>query len=146
MITCNVPEGGPTSIEGLRGNNDKEMPIYVARFYNGRNVIDLPALIFVQQLQGGMGLDWQRLNSKAIEFIAAHQDGYYGTPFPDEDFTPPPKAKPPAAPVMVRLMAPEGVTHFSHAGEEHKVAEGGFITVTDEVAATLRSHGFRDAA
>jgi hypothetical protein len=47
--------------------------------------------------------------------------------------------------VVVRMLAPEGVTSYSHAGTEHLVGDDRFVVVTDEVASALRSHGFRDA-
>ncbi|WP_024517065.1 hypothetical protein [Bradyrhizobium sp. Tv2a-2] len=44
---------------------------------------------------------------------------------------------------MVRLVAPDGVTHFSHNGHEFEVGEDGHVEVADHIAPHLLPHGFR---
>lgn len=43
---------------------------------------------------------------------------------------------------MVRLLAPEGVSSFSHAGHSFDVADDGTLDVADHVVTEARSHGF----
>jgi hypothetical protein len=46
--------------------------------------------------------------------------------------------------LAVSMLAPEGVTSYSHGGTEVAVGKDRLVVVTDEVAQMLRSHGFRD--
>jgi hypothetical protein len=142
VITLNVPAGGPSHIVGIGGNNSSTTT-YAARLYKGRNVIDLPKPVFIQQLQGQDGLGWQNANPNAMKFFAEHGD-YQGTPFPDEGSVLPPPTTPaePAPVVMRKIRAPAGVTNFSHDGVNHEIGKDGTITVPAEVADILTSHGF----
>lgn len=145
MITFNVPEGAPTQIIGMGGVNSSTTT-YNARWYNGRNVIDLPAHLFILQVKSKNGLKWEQSNPKALRFIADNPGGYGGTPFPDEDSAPASTMPAPIVePVKVRMKAPSGTTSISFAGEEIRIAADGTLIVTDTVAAELRSHGFLSA-
>jgi hypothetical protein len=44
---------------------------------------------------------------------------------------------------MVRLVAPEGVTHYSHNGHGFEVGTDGAVEVPDHVVSTLEAHGFK---
>lgn len=43
---------------------------------------------------------------------------------------------------MVRLLAPEGVTSFSHTGHAFEVADDGTLEVAEHVVADAMAHGF----
>lgn len=83
MITFIVPEGGPSHIISMGGVN-ASTTTYITRRHGDRNVIDMPPTVFLQQLKGKNGLLWERLNQKAMRFIAENPGGYCGNPFPDE--------------------------------------------------------------
>jgi hypothetical protein len=144
VLTVFVPSGGPNQIIGRDGKT------YNARLLNGRLVIDIPLNLFQAQLAGKQGLRWQAENYEAMEFLGANQSSNFminnafpgaGRPAPA-----PVAAEAEAAPVIVRLLAPEGAHSFSHDGREYKIGKDGSITVDDQLANVLRSHGFRDAA
>ena len=44
---------------------------------------------------------------------------------------------------MPRLIAPEGVTQYSHNGHTFEVGADGFIDVDERVAQALEAHGFK---
>lgn len=43
---------------------------------------------------------------------------------------------------MPVLIAPEGATSFSHAGETYEVLEDGTVEVPEDAVVTLMDHGF----
>jgi hypothetical protein len=141
-LTVFVPANEPSTF--IHGNTT-----YAARMFNGRLVIDLPQMIFREQiLLGKQGLAWQRENPEALEWLGRNDHLIMSSnAFPGAG-RPPPVAPVvvEAAPVVVRLIAPEGVSAYSFEGAEHKVGKDGSVTVTDHVASVLRSHGFKDAA
>jgi hypothetical protein len=47
--------------------------------------------------------------------------------------------------IAISMLAPAGVTSYSHDGVEYKVGDDGLVLVADHVANALRCHGFRDA-
>ena len=142
MLTVFIPPGEPTTfiVDGTS---------YTARMFNGRLVIEMPQRIFRGQLLlGKSGLLWERENPEAMEWLGQSD------PFVMSSNAFPGAGRPPAvapvvvqvAPVMRKLIAPEGITSFSHGGTEHKINKDGSITVDDKVASALRAHGFKDAA
>lgn len=44
---------------------------------------------------------------------------------------------------MPRMMAPEGVTNYSHNGHAFDIADDGVVDVDDKVAGILSAHGFK---
>jgi len=113
--------------------------------HKGHRVIDIPPGFFRSLLASPNGLVWERLNPRAIDWLGAMSGSntYQGQPFPDESNPPiPPVAPIAAALVFVKLRAPHGATSYSHAGTEHQIAKDGHVTVDENVAATLLSHGF----
>lgn len=142
MLTVFVPPNAASTF--IDGN-----ATYKARMHNGRLVIDLPSMFFRKQiLLGKSGLAWERENPEAMEWMGKNDDFVMSSnAFPGAG-RPPPAASVvvEVAPVMIKLIAPEGVSSFSHDGAEHKVGKDGSITVDDHVATVLRSHGFKDAA
>jgi len=146
MITVWVPPGEAGTFEqAITVNGAAKRDVYNARMHDGRRVVDMPPALFKTLLGGGNGLLWQRMNPKTLEWFGELNgtNQYFGQPFPDEH-NPPPIAPiaTEAVPVMVRLVAPDGVTSFSCEGVEHKVGKDRSITVTEHVAGTLKSHGF----
>jgi hypothetical protein len=47
--------------------------------------------------------------------------------------------------IAVSMLAPDGVSSYSHDGVEYKVGDDRLVLVADHVASALRSHGFRMA-
>ena len=142
MLTVFVP---PNEVSTFIDGN----ATYKARMHNGRLVVDLPPIFFRKQvLLGKSGLAWERENPEAMEWMGRNDDFVMSSnAFPGAGR--PPQVAPVAvevAAVIIKLIAPEGVSSFSHDGAEHKVGKDGSITVPDHVASVLRSHGFKDAA
>jgi len=132
--TTNFVNGVPTAIT------------YAPRPFNGRFVIDLPKELFQQILLGNNGKKWLDGNFEAMEWLGRDHVMETGDAFPGRN------RPPPIAPVMVevepkmiRLRAPAGTTAFSHGGTEHKVDKSGHVTVAENVADVLLSHGFLPA-
>ena len=142
MLTVFIPQNEPTTF--LDGN-----ATYQARIHNGRLVVDVPQQFFrASLLLGKNGLLWERENHEVMAWMGANDGAVMScNAFPGADRPPPvaPVATD-SAPKMVRVLAPDGVTSFSHDGVEHKVAKDGSVTVSDPVADVLRSHGFRSVA
>lgn len=104
---------------------------------------------FFQLLLGGsQGKDWQDCNLEVMQWSGENDRRTMSSnAFPGAN-RPPPAAPVivQTAPVMIRLIAPDGTTSFSHEGAERNVDKDGSITVPKNVADVLRTHGFRDAA
>jgi hypothetical protein len=154
MITCFVPNGESFQYEDtvktiveLDGTRTEKVALvkYVARQHNGRFVVDLPRAFFVTLLRGPQGLLWERENPEVLEWIGRGIIDYNGVIFPGER-RPPPAAPIVREPILVRMIAPEDVTSYSHDGEQHDIGKDRVVTVSDDLAAILRSHGFKDAA
>jgi hypothetical protein len=153
MITFYVPEGESDYFEHEVDNSKKGERNSIIKYgpgwmHNGRLVVDLPRHFFSTILcTGPRGLKWQQENQEAMVYIASIKDSAYevGDAFPGKDRPAPvtPAAKPK---LMVKLQAPANVTHYSHAGHEHAIGKDRTVTVLDDVADVLRSHGFVDAA
>ena len=142
MLTVFVPRNEPTTFL------DGEIT-YKARTHNGRLVIDVPQMFFRKtMLLGSAGLLWERENPEAMAWMGAN-DKYSmsSNAFPGADRpAPTAPAVTEVAPKMVKMLAPDGVTSFSHDGQEHRIGKDGSIAVHAPVADVLRSHGFREVA
>lgn len=150
MITVFVPPGEGSYFEHVAvvNGNSVRKTFGPGRTHNGRMVVDLPRAFFVQNvLLGPQGLKWHTENPEALAFIGSIPDPAYdvGDVFPGKD-RPAPIAPAATLPVMVKLVAPEGVTSYSHGGIEHKLDKTGTVTVRADLADILRAHGFKDAA
>jgi hypothetical protein len=150
MLTVFVPPGESGYFEENKVINGTATKIkYAPRPYNGRLVVDLPLPIFLKcALLGANGLLWERENVQAMAWIG--QNGsveQINNAFPGASRPPPiPTVESKSTPAMIKMIAPEGVSSFSHDGVDHKVGKDRSITVAYHVADVLRSHGFRDAA
>jgi hypothetical protein len=47
--------------------------------------------------------------------------------------------------IAISMLAPNGVSSYSHDGVEYKVGDDHLVLVADHVASVLCSHGFQDA-
>lgn len=148
LITVFVPPGESTDFHADQVINGHRTSVsYRARQHQGRTVVDLPPAIFRHLLAAEQGLKWEQANPEAIAWLGRNDARVMtGNIFPGEH-RPPPVMRPTvdAAPVMVRLRAPEGVTSFSHQGTEQTVDDDSSVSVDASVAVVLRSFGFKDA-
>jgi hypothetical protein len=152
LLTVFVPAGmeGTTFEHQSKHNGVMVTNKYQARPWNGHWVIDVP-LAFFNHLTGSAGhkgLVWSECNPEVTEWLSqGDRRIMVGNAFPGEHRAPPVAAvKVDAAPRMVRMIAPEGCTSFSHGGVEYKISGDRLVTIEAHVAETLRSHGFLDAA
>jgi hypothetical protein len=120
---------------------------YIASVHNGRRVIPVTVDQFIKLIGGPNGLAWHNENVEALEWIAANKTNPHVDAFPGASRAPlADTAGVESAPVMVKMLAPEGASSFSHEGVELKIGKDGSITVEAGVAAVMQSHGFRAAA
>jgi hypothetical protein len=151
MLTIFCPPNETSTWETQTTVNGQATPArYTPRLYNGRFVLDCPPQFFVSViLHSRNGMLWERENPEAIAWLAKFQDQLnsdYGTAFPGADRPPPiVPVVTEVAPVIVKLRAPAGTTAYSYGGVENKIDKSGHVTVAENVADVLRSHGFLPA-
>ena len=149
MLTIWIPDGEAGTFEhSVVTKTGPGQNIYHSRMHNGHRVVDVPPALFQILLGSANGLLFERLNPRSIEWMA-RMDGstHYGNAaFPDEANPPPlaPVASN-AAPVMVKMRAPAGITSYSHGGVEHEIGDSGTVEVDESVGDVLRSFGFTPA-
>lgn len=145
MLTVFAPEGTGTFITTSVINGRTTEVVHQPRHFNGWLVIDLPRKMFVAQLQGANGKAFEDANWEAMKFLGEHQSADEISAFPGEHRAPfvAPVATEVAPPVMVKMIAPEGCSSFSHDGSTHKIGKDRTIEVEGHVAAILKSHGFQ---
>jgi hypothetical protein len=144
MLTVYVPSGVAFHCFEANGvvNGAGRTIRHYARQHQDRTVVDLPRSAFVSLLQGRDGLHWESANPAALQWIGENKGEPTYPVFPGENYAPPIAPSAPAAPVMVRMLAPDGVTSTSVEGKELAIGDDRTLTVTDTVAETLRCHGF----
>jgi hypothetical protein len=146
MLTVWIPDGQAGTFEhNVVTPTGAVKNVHQARAHGQHRVVEIPQQLFQSLLGGPNGQLWEKLNPKAIEWMARMQgtNTYMGEQFPDENSPPPIAAVAAyAAPVSVKLRAPAGVGSYSVRGIESKVGKDGLIEVDGHVADELRPHGF----
>lgn len=144
LLTVFVPAGmeGSTFEDHGMVNGSNTVSQYQSRPWRGYWIVDLSPSLFDRMLAGPQGLLWGNENPEALQWRAAG-NGRVMTcnAFPGE-LRGQKVVHTVAEPKMVRLRAPEGVTHYSHDGAEREVGKDGTVNVLDHVADVLKSHGF----
>jgi hypothetical protein len=148
LVTIFVPPAfHGTVFEEVATINGNRIPQkYQPRDHNGHIVVDVPFGFFQRVLAGEKGKDWLDANPEAMAWLGeADRRTMTSNAFPGADRAPPVAPSAPAAPVMVRMLAPKDVTGCSVQGVELTLDADRAVTVTDAVADTLRSFGFTPA-
>lgn len=148
LLTVFVPdEFQGTVFEEVATINGNRVPQkYQPRSHNGHEVVDVPHGFFQRMILGQQGKLWADANPEAMRWMGeADRRDMFCNAFPGEHRAPPAAPSAPAPPVMVRLRAPDGMSGCSIDGAELPIAADRTVVVTDVIAETLRSHGFRDA-
>jgi hypothetical protein len=146
MLTIFCPQGETATWEThVTIHNERKKVEYRPRPHNGRMVIDVPMGFFIGVIiPSSQGKKWQDENFEAMEFIGkSDRDAEVNNAFPGEHRAPlvaPVVTE--VAPVILKMRAPVGVTHYSYDGVGHAIGKDGTIEVADRIATVLRSHGF----
>jgi hypothetical protein len=146
MLTIYCPQGETSTwiTHGVVNGNRTEIQ-YKPRWHNGRMVLDIPRGFFTGViLPGNRGKLWEDENLETMQWLGRNDHAMeINDAFPGAD-RPPPVAPvvTEVAPVMIKMRAPAGCSGVSYEGAAIEIAEDGTITVTEQAAATLRSHGF----
>jgi hypothetical protein len=146
VLTIWIPPGEPTTYEHcVIAPSGPVKHVHQARAHGPHQVISVPQQLFQILLGSGQGLRWEKLNPKAIEWMARMQGAntYMGEQFPDENNPPPvPVVVADVAPVSVRMRAPAGASSYSHEGIEHRIGQDGMIEIDESAVDVFRALGF----
>lgn len=150
LLTAFVPaEYIGTTFEEVAVINGNRVPSrYHTREHAGHVVLDIPLGFYQRLLAGPQGLKWADANPEIAQWLGQEdRRTMFCNSFPGAHRAPPlaPCSAPPAAPVMIRMVAPDGMTGCCVEGVDLPIGEDRTVTVTEAVAETLRSHGFRPA-
>ena len=124
-------------------NGNRTPQKYQPRSHNGHIVVDVPFGFFQRVLASEHGKDWLDANPEAMAWLGeTDRRTMFCNAFPGADRAPPVAPSARAAPVMVRMTAPENCSSCSIEGIELVIPDDRIVVVTDAVAETLRSFGF----
>lgn len=144
-LTVYVPthfEG--TTFEEVATINGNTVPCrYQPRDHNGHSVVAIPFGLFQRMLSGSHGKLWVDSNPEVMQWLGeADRRVMVANAFPGADRAPPLTPSAPAAPVMVRMAAPDHISGCCVEGVELEIPADRIVVVTEAVASTLRDFGF----
>src|SRR5262245_40328274 len=137
LVTAFVPsEYHGTTFEEVATVNGNTTPrSYHSRLHNGHVVVDVPLGFFQRMLAGPQGKLWVDNNPAIMQWLGeADRRDMSCNAFPGEQRAPALAPLAPAAPVMVRMRAPDGCSSASFGGVDIVIGDDRMVTVTEDAA------------